>query len=329
MKKGIILLMWFITFHQVHATIITVDNNMPSIGDFTTLQAAHDAAVDNDTLLLFPSLVTYQAITISKPISIIGNGYYYPFEAQIQWTKINGAITILSDANGTSIQSLEIIGSLDIYASNVIINRNKVEKIRISSGNNILILNNYITGGNFNSVEFNDQTNFSLISNIIISQYSGRSCLRKSTETINNVNITAINNLFVHSDEPSTGASIYIELTANSFINNTIQGAAYGITNSSYNICSGNQLPSTNNNQLNVDMNTVFLDYSTGDYHLKPGSPAVGNGLNGVDIGPYGGDTPFIDNGLPQLPTIYFLNVPFTGSQQTGLPITIKAKSND
>lgn len=76
-------------------------------------------------------------------------------------------------------------------------------------------------------------------------------------------------------------------------------------------------------------MNTLFIDYSAGNYHPKPGSPSIGTGLIGVDIGGYGGDTPFFADGLSLLPTIYYPDVPITGSIQGGVNITIKAKTNN
>ena len=44
------------------------------------------------------------------------------------------------------------------------------------------------------------------------------------------------------------------------------------------NMCNGIQLPAGNGNLLNVDMSTVFVDHLNGDYHLSPGSPAIGSG---------------------------------------------------
>ncbi len=74
-------------------------------------------------------------------------------------------------------------------------------------------------------------------------------------------------------------------------------------------------------------MDTVFVDYDGWDFHLLSDSPAKGSGQNGVDMGIYGGSTPFVDGGRPGLPLITDIDSDFVGSQQSGLDVTIKAKS--
>ncbi len=63
-----------------------------------------------------------------------------------------------------------------------------------------------------------------------------------------------------------------------------------------YNIFEGSSANITGpGNQQNVNLATVVVDINGGNYHLVTGSPAIGAGLNGVDIGIYGGTTPFDD----------------------------------
>ena len=45
--------------------------------------------------------------------------------------------------------------------------------------------------------------------------------------------------------------------------------------------------------------------------------------------GAFNGLTPYILSGIPDVPSIYYLNVPFTGKQIDGINVTIKAKSNN
>ena len=72
----------------------------------------------------------------------------------------------------------------------------------------------------------------------------------------------------------------------------------------------------------------VFMDYPNDNFHLKLEPPAMRSGLGGAEIGIYGGDLPFIDGGYPNIPSIYYLDIPATGSQKEGINVTIKAKSN-
>lgn len=98
----------------------------------------------------------------------------------------------------------------------------------------------------------------------------------------------------------------------------------------SYNLCNGTQYSNTNNNQQNVDMSTVFGDYTSGvdsGYILKAGSPAIGAGLSGEDCGVFGTNDPYVTGGMPPIPAIFGFEI----SQSIGsptIPVTIKAKSH-
>jgi len=87
----------------------------------------------------------------------------------------------------------------------------------------------------------------------------------------------------------------------------------------------------TNGNLVNVPLSTIVDGTGSTDsyWKLKEGSPAIGAGYEGVDIGMFGGDEPYVLSGIPPIPTIYQLNAPTVGEKNTGMPITIKAKSNN
>lgn len=294
------------------------------MGDYTNLQAAHDAANNFDTLLLTPSLVGYPSINILKPLTIIGNGYGDGIPTSLPHCIIYNPFGIDPNAAGGKICSVEINGRVDIYAANYTIERCKTGQLQLFAGaSNVLLHQNLIVSAF--SIQYYDQSDVTLLNNCIISNYGF--CLINGFQ-ITNATINAINNIFINNQN---GAYKAIELsnTNSYFANNIICPQQSGILSSYNNIITDGSLPPTNSNQLNVDLNTVFVDYANGNYHLKPGSPAIGAGLNGVDIGIYGGSTPFIDGGLPPLPSIYYLDVPINGSTQNGVNITIKAKSNN
>jgi hypothetical protein len=77
-----------------------------------------------------------------------------------------------------------------------------------------------------------------------------------------------------------------------------------------------------------TDNGQVFVGTGStdGQWQLKPGSPAIGAGVGGVDCGMFGGDSPYVLSGIPSIPTIYFFNAPLEGGNQ--LPVQIKIKSN-
>jgi hypothetical protein len=68
---------------------------------------------------------------------------------------------------------------------------------------------------------------------------------------------------------------------------------------------------------------------SSNQSSLIPISTAVSNGAgeNGVNIGIFGGATPYKMSGIPAIPSIYLLNAP--GATSGSLPVTIGIRSND
>jgi hypothetical protein len=93
------------------------------------------------------------------------------------------------------------------------------------------------------------------------------------------------------------------------------------------NISYDSSLPNGNGNLENIDMEKVFIDPGT-NFHLLEDSPAKGAGTDGVDIGIYGGSTPYVDDGKPSLPSIVKLKADYAASHESGLEIEIQAVSN-
>jgi len=106
MKKSASFPVFFIiivfSFQQVKATIITVDNNYPKVGDYATLQEAHDAASNGDTLYVLPSLANYSAITLQKSLCIIGAGYHSQLPG-IRPTLVEGTFEFTPSSSGSTL----------------------------------------------------------------------------------------------------------------------------------------------------------------------------------------------------------------------------------
>jgi hypothetical protein len=66
-----------------------------------------------------------------------------------------------------------------------------------------------------------------------------------------------------------------------------------------------------------------------GRWEMKAGSPALGSGSGGVDCGAFGGSTPYILSGVPNLPHIYEADVPASATSSSGLQVSIKVKSGE
>ncbi len=103
-----------------------------------------------------------------------------------------------------------------------------------------------------------------------------------------------------------------------------------------YNMTSKTTIPPGIGNVTNIEPDSVFVDYTgslgystDGKWQLKEGSPAIGAGENGIDCGAFGGTSPYVLSGLPAVPHIYEAIVPTSGSAASGLPVTIKVKSQN
>ena len=132
MRNITILLLLSWSFGAVH----TVDNNMPSAGNYTSLQDAHDGAAAGDTLHVFPSPTTYNGIDVTKHLTFIGVGYdLEDIPGQSENLKKTAKLTNMTFIGGSD-NSL-LLGfdgefSANIGTSNITIERNKLNEVRLN-----------------------------------------------------------------------------------------------------------------------------------------------------------------------------------------------------
>lgn len=324
----------------VHSTVWRVNNLPGTNAHFTTLQAAHNSAsvLAGDTLHLEASSGSYGDLTATKMLVIIGAGYFLSENQNLQSnfnSSVVGNITFNAGSNGSILIGCTT-GKITINSSDLLIEKNYIlgpsgnRVIEfLGSQNNIIIRMNYILGGTYSSS--------------VGANPGGIQCLN----TANNVYI--INNYLLRRH------GTYIILTGTSFSgiieNNIIDGGnttlnnsvfnnnimiegSFNQTNSQYNNNIGNstQFGTTDGNQSNVNMADVFVgatgNSTDGQWQLKPGSPAIGAGVGGVDCGMFGGTYPYKLSGIPDIPTIYFHEQVIDNVNQE-LNVTIKAKSQN
>ena len=113
----------------------------------------------------------------------------------------------------------------------------------------------------------------------------------------------------------------------------TLSGNVIAYNLAAGNMAAGNYGPG---NVANVNMGTVFVGYPTqgsystdGRFQIIAEGPADGAGEGGIDCGMFGGSLPYVLSGLPPVPRIYEAVVPTAGSTVSGLPVIIKAKSQN
>lgn len=302
---------------NLNARVLTVaSQSSPQVAEYNTIQASHDAAQSGDTIYVYPSLIAYKGAVITKKMIIIGNGFTKVNDYS-DCSKILNTETLKFDAGseGSVISSLSGNFSISVNASNVLVQRCKLESFIVGTNiTQVSIINSVVS-----SISISDNSFVSIQNNII-----------------NNGQATAIGigtngyGLIKNNIISNSGAMTIYGYSA-SVINNIIFSAVdyYGNPSSYYFAAAATIL----NSPTNVDKSTWFVDFANQNYHLKAGSPGIGAGKNNIgmatDLGIYGGEYPFIDDGAPNLPTIYFMNIPSTASQKDGLSVEIKAKSNN
>lgn len=329
------------------AKIWIVDSNPGSASkDFVNLQAAHDGASAGDTLYLIGSGVSYisSKVTINKRLVIIGPGYFLENpDTQVSLLSATldkstnpceEGLVFAAGSEGSVLMGVTMIGQIRISTSNILIKRNTFRwrlcgsslaaYIRVQ-GSFITITQNYMQppetgfgpsilvdpGFSNISIRNNHLSTHSSSTYSVISSGSGLEISNNVIQrTLNVSNAFIQNNLFYSAVNPI--------LAPGSVIRNNIS-------------ISSIPFAATNGNLVNVPLATIVDGTGSTDvqWKLKEGSPAIGTGYEGTDMGMFGGDEPYVLSGIPPIPTIYQLNAPTTGEKNTGLPITIKAKSNN
>jgi len=310
-------------------------NNMPQkYANFTNLQTAINTVAAGDTLIVEGSSSTYGTIAINKSIVLLGPGYFLMENDSTQAFKNSaklGSIDFQSSASGSILFGFEII--------------NTPLKIQC---NDIVISNNYfaINEGNYFIQVFANKTNITIYGNYFVRSYSVNSSFLYIEDNVTSIKI--FNNYFYYY-AGSNAYLVYMNGTSNAEIyNNIFRSGNLILRNSIFrnnilininsfsitsvlvenNISNLNQIGNQNGNQININMNDVFVCYDdcTGyspdeRFRLKAGSPAINAGYGGVDCGIFDGPFPYSISGLAEMPAIWDI-------QQNGNQYTIKAKSH-
>lgn len=343
--KKLICLFALVLPLSLFAKIWIVDSNPGSASkDFTNLQEAHDGASAGDTLYLIGSGVSYitEKVTIDKRLIIIGPGYFLNNpETQVSMLSAfmiqpsgcgDFIIDFVNGSEGSALMGVIIRGRISISTNNILIKRNLFEDENpigvcatpriTANGSNLLIVQNYFREGvNGRGVSVaNGNSNIKIINNFI---HSGNN--RPISAPTSGVEIS---NNILHGGPEASNAVIQ----NNIFVSNSgVEAATGSVIRHNMATFPGILLPAGDGNVSNVPQSSVFIGTGTidGQWQLKDGSPAIAAGYEGVDMGMFGGDEPYVLSGIPPIPTIYQLNAPAVGEKNTGLPITIKAKSNN
>jgi len=327
MKKTLTLLAMaiFMIAQISNATVWRVNATPNSDPDFASLQAAHDdvSVLTGDTLYLEGSTFGAGGLSISKQLTIIGNGYFLAENPETQHnispSIISTYVYCYAGSEGTKFTGCTFNSAVYLYTNNITLERNyfvygQNQIYSAANCSDILILGNYFNShSTWNCINLSHtHTNILVANNLFVGRISVSS----------NFSGIFANNLF------GNQITIY-----NSTLVNNIAHGNVNMTNClyEYNIGTNTQFGNQNGNQENVSTNDLYVgatgNSTDGQYQLKVGSPAIGTGEDGADIGVFGGESPYVLSGLPAIPAIYDLDA--QSLPTNSLDVTVKAKSHN
>jgi hypothetical protein len=343
-------------------TIYTADNNPGAIGgvniftdSVTALQDAIAAASAGDIIHVTRSAVNYGDIIIDKQLSIFGIGLNADVDASVQ-SRVN--IIDVTDplASGTRISGVWVLTVINLGGnagtlSNLLIENGFIRRIQHTTATTILtslIIRNNVIGSSLTTAEEEIDLLGGAISNVVIANNiiyttgtSNEGVITASNGTIVENNLFYGNaNGFFYAFENFSGNSVKNNMfmglrphgigsfSSNTFENNiSFDNGGNDIFSTSSGNLSINNIESQNPLFTNANTQGAFMDFSTFDATLQAGSPAIGTGEGGTDMGIFGGASPMNFEGT-LIPTIQTITVPTMVVKGDSLAVQIKAKGN-
>jgi hypothetical protein len=298
---------------------------------------AYAAAVANDTIYL-PGGTFAPPSNFDKKIAVFGAGHYENATLATGKTFINGNVVLKENADNFYIEGIEINGNLTFSenesVNQVIVKRCKINgtlnvvgnlslpstnfglfgsvvlgNIDLVNAQNVLISNSILQGRVFNSIGnvFNN--------NILLDEY-----LRYGNEApINGDNNQANNNIFRKSNYP------YLIIGNGNVAKNNLCALAtpnFGT------------LPTVSGNYFGVAETAIFVNHTgpifsyPSDYHLQNTTAYLG--LDGTQVGIYGGLFPYKEGATPSNPHIESKTIaPQTNANgELNIQVLVKAQTN-
>lgn len=309
------------------AKVWRVNNVSGVVANFSTAQAANDNAsvLPGDTIHLEPSIVSYGALSTSKRLTWISTGAFLAAnpnqQSSLNAGRIDG-LTALGGIGGSSNSVFQIsMTTANIDASNIRLDRCfiggtvNLAGFFNSQGAGLVIINCWVQ----DNVSITQGSNNIITNNIIGGNINGTPQLAVYTHNV--INAVSVS--------PATVGNSVVE---NNIFNKTSSPYTFNNTTVQFNMSgAASILPAGNNNQNAINMSNVFENNSgTNDlaFVLKPGSPAIGAGSVGVDLGAFGGGSPFKLALQPAIPAIYKIQAPSAPAGNT-MNVTFSTKSNN
>lgn len=307
------------TIRRVNNTGITGPNI------YSSLQAAHNAAVAGDIIYVEGSGTAYDNLVCTKKLTIIGPGYLlgenYTYFSDLRPVNL-GTVVFDPGSAGSSLIGCSST-SVTIKVSNIIISRNFDLTVTTNSSagpiTGVVINKNYDIRLYGSSYSNNVTT---LVSNNYLTYCSMDYFTHSGTFSNNTINgstylhdFNVFNNILIDGSVDFENCNLYNNIDAKALANATAFGTSNG-------------------NIGNADKTKLFVgatqNSTDGQWKLIAGSIAIGAGFNGADCGMYGGTDRYEVSGVSSLdyPAITSFTTSGSGSNTTPLNVTISTKSN-
>jgi hypothetical protein len=310
-----------------------------------SINLALAVASNGDIIYVVPSSVTYNTVSLAKSVNIIGGGFNPDKPGALRSTV--GSVQPGTGANNIRISGLVVSSGITfgsgVSLSNILIDKCRTRNIDWATatlGNviieNCIIAENY-TGGpalNLNLAS----TNVRISNNIIYSRNLNTSF------AVHSLNAGLIeNNIFIDGNGGNLAA--FGSVTNSDIRNNIFYGVrptgtgtytgntqqnnlSFGASDNTFSTTGNSSLSNIQNSDplfVNLPYNSVYLfTYSAA---LQAGSPAIGSGVGGINMGIFGGTHPFDIYGT-SLPIVQAITPPGTVYQGSNMNVRVQAKGN-
>ena len=318
MKPIFTLLTLLLFVLNVQATVRTVSNDPAGGSQFSTLQTAYNASASGDTLLLEGTGLNYTLGEYwNKNLVVIGIGFnpqkQNPRRSQISMAWPSGGqpmFGVNTNAGGSKFYGIDF--TTNYFGDNFVlagtVSNLLFEECRFAAA---LRLQGYsITNWVFRNCIFDFDNNVniavggitSLVSNVLFSNCVFDGYIEGNSNP--NVNFTFNHCLFL-TTTTTTFSNLQFATITNSIFMNLFPccGATNSVFNNNLSRIAGTFPPSGVGNTGSGNIagsNPTFTSYTLGtfysttqNYQLLPGSPAIGAGTGGSDIGVHGGGSGF------------------------------------
>lgn len=343
MKKhySILLVLCFcnVTFIYGQQKVALHSNGTTTIfGGANPFTDAYNASINGDTLYLPGGTIPYPT-TINKSLVIIGAGHYPDSTIATGKTVLTGNLAISEDADNLWIEGIELTGNISFTnnhkVDSVVIKRCKFNSISYNgTGATPCINNNIIENVITGEAVFTNATSSMFSNNIINGQIANA----------NNIGISN-NILLFNSGATGNPSTLTFNNVNNCFISNNIVfrtvGGANWVSSGALNTFANNifgVVPATGtstwvNNYYSIVLTSLFVSQTGNvfnyvhDYHLV--SPATYTGIDGTQVGIYGGLYPWKNGSVPQNPHIQIINNASATDLNGNLQIQIQVEAQN